>query len=201
MASAQSKSCGHHCCILMLYGPSLAPTVTEQWQECPKDTQKCAGKQQGADGICDSFRLHSQLMAAEPCAKSAWHVTDITGYFSCSHWTLGEVTDIYGLWGLDCIPLTPKGMTGHYQKQDLDAMSLGDALKRRYKKTHLAKESAAVGRAVRHVLMTKEREIPPKYPIKTPSVSLTWSQVLLQTDIQPWNQKNIYMVLMWLSAM
>lgn len=138
MASAQSKSCGHHCCILMFCGPSSAPTVTGQWQECPKDTQKCAGKQQGAGGICDSFRLHSQLVAAEPRAKSAWHVSDITGYFSCSHWTLGEVTDIYGLWGLDCVPLTPKGMTGHYQKQDLDVTLLGDALKAQYKKTHLA---------------------------------------------------------------
>lgn len=33
---------------------------------------------------------------------------------------------------------------------------------------HLAKEIAGPGRAVRHVLMTKERKIPPRHPIKTP---------------------------------
>lgn len=42
---------------------------------------------------------------------------------------------------------------------------------------HLAKETAALGRAVRHVLMAKERKIPPRYPTKTLFTGVMWSRL------------------------
>lgn len=148
---------------------------------------------QGAGGSRDSLRLHSWLMPAEPRAKNASKVSGVTGVFGVL--TLSFKRSYRCLWLMDCpCPPDHTAVTGHHwyppQRQDLGATLQGFGLKTQQEHNTPAKGGAAPGRAVRHAVRAKEREIPPRYPIKTPFVGLIWSQSLLQTCIQPQSQKN-----------
>lgn len=112
------------------------------------------------------------------------------GYFWFSPWTFRDIRDVYGLQNLPLFlwPCRRDKSLLHFMLRAeswchiAGGWTEGTELIPAYMCTmHLAKKIAALGRAVRHVVMIKERKIPPRYPIETLFAGSIWFHIPLQS--------------------